>query len=435
VPEDRAVSSSADAVNRAETLRYGWNTFPWPRLEGQVWKLQKRIYRASQRGDTRRVHQLQRLLVHSTSAKLLATRRVTQDNSGKKTAGVDGKVALTPEERIDLASSLSIRGRSLPVRRVWIPKPGKDELRPLGIPVIRDRARQALMKLALEPEWEARFEPNSYGFRPGRSCHDAIEAIFRLTSSKTAYVLDADIAGCFDNIDQSALLAKLRTIPSFRRISREWLKAGVLDGNVFQATDRGTPQGGVISPLLANIALHGLEAETKAALLPDLRRAEKARRGRPTLYPGAYSIVRYADDFVVVHRTHEVILKAREVIGEWLKGMGLELKPSKTRICHTLEDLGDTPAGFDFLGFHVRQHKVRDRRSGFKVIIRPSRKGVKRHLSSIREELRRMRGAPQEAVIRKLNPLVKGWSRYYCTVVSRKTFEACDHRMHQKLWR
>lgn len=433
--EDRAASSGQHVMSRAGQPRYEWNALPWPELEGKVFKLQKRIYRASSRGDVRLAHSLQRLLVKSTSAKLLAVRRVTQDNSGKRTAGVDGKLALAPKERVELASTLDHRGKSLPVRRVWIPKPGKEEQRPLGIPVIRDRARQALVKLALEPEWEARFEPNSFGFRPGRSCHDAIEAIFDVTKNKTAYVLDADIAGCFDNIDHAALLAKLRTMPAFRRVIRGWLRAGVLDGNVFQETDRGTPQGGVISPLLANIALHGLETDTRAALLPELRRVEKEKRGASGLNPGVYRVIRYADDFVVVHHNREIVLRARGVIGDWLKGIGLELKPSKTRLCHTMERLEEEPPGFDFLGFHVQQVAARDRRQGFKLLIRPSRKAVKRHLLSIREELRRLRGAPQEAVIRKLNPIVKGWSRYYCTAISRKVFERCGHLMHQKLWR
>jgi RNA-directed DNA polymerase len=434
--EGRVAGSSAEVMSPAEAPRYEWNATPWPRLESGVFKLQKRIYRASLRGDTRMVHRLQRLLVNSNSAKLLAARRVTQDNSGKKTAGVDGKLALTPKERMELASTLAIKGKSLPVRRVWIPKPDKDEKRPLGIPVIRDRARQALLKLALEPEWEARFERNSYGFRPGRSCHDAIEAIFDATTKKTAYVLDADIAGCFDNIDQSALLAKMRTFPTFRRVVRGWLKAGVLDGTVFQETDRGTPQGGVISPLLANIALHGLETETRKALLPALRQSEKRRRGGTSLNAGVfYSVIRYADDFVVIHHDLEIILMARKAIEEWLMGMGLELKPSKTRIRHTMETMGEEPAGFNFLGFHVQQVRASDRRKGWKLLIRPSREGVKRHLAAIRQELRRMRGAPQEAVIQRLNPIVKGWSRYYNTAISRKVFEACDHEMHQKLWR
>lgn len=229
-------------------LRYEWNELPWPRLESNVFKLQKRIYRASERDDSQTMHKLQRLLINSTGARLLAVRRVTQDNQGKKTAGVDGVAALTGSERIELAATLKLEQKSRPVRRVWIPKPGKDEKRPLGIPPMVDRARQALVKMALEPQWEAKFEPNSYGFRPGRSCHDAIEAIYGAIKNKNAYVLDADIAGCFDNIEHQALLGKLETFPTLNRVIKGWLKAGIMEDNVFHEVERGTPQGGVITP-------------------------------------------------------------------------------------------------------------------------------------------------------------------------------------------
>jgi RNA-directed DNA polymerase len=204
---------------------------------------------------------------------------VTQDNRGKKTAGVDGIKSLNPQQRLHLAQTLTLPQTASPTRRVWIPKPGKEEKRPLSIPTIHSRAQQALAKLALEPEWEARFEPNSYGFRPGRGCHDAIAAIFHAICQKPKYVLDADIAKCFDRINHQALLDKLQTFPKMDRAIRAWLKAGVLDGEELYPTDEGVPQGGPISPLLANIALHGLE-EAVAVDHP------KAR------------VIRYADDLV-----------------------------------------------------------------------------------------------------------------------------------------
>src|SRR5262245_24154285 len=225
-----------------------WASIPWRKLEKTVYRLQKRIFRASCRGDVRAVHSLQRLMMKSEAARCLAVRRVTQDNQGKHTAGIDGVKSVPPGQRRLLVERLrnpeEIRPR--PVRRVWIPKPGKAEKRPLGIPVMLDRAHQALVKLGLEPEWEARFEPNSYGFRPGRSVHDAIGAIFGATCQKEKYVLDADIAGCFDNIAHQPLLDKLTTYPKLRRTIKGWLRTGVMAGNILEATERGSPQGGVI---------------------------------------------------------------------------------------------------------------------------------------------------------------------------------------------
>jgi RNA-directed DNA polymerase len=253
---------------------YGWRDLPWKRFERRVFKLQKRIYRASLRDDVRAVHKLQKLLLSSFVAKCLAVRRVTQDNRGKRTAGVDGVASLTPHQRLKLAEGLTLKGKAKPLRRVWIPKPGSKEKRPLGIPTMRDRALQALAKLALEPEWEARFEPNSYGFRPGRSCHDAIEAVFNTVNRKPRYVLDADIEGCFERINHEVLITKLSTFAVLRRAVKGWLKAGIMDGETPFPTAEGTPQGGVISPLLANVALHGLEGHITSSF--------PAHRGNPS---------------------------------------------------------------------------------------------------------------------------------------------------------
>jgi RNA-directed DNA polymerase len=228
---------------------YGWNTLCWKKIERVVFKLQKRIYRAQRRGDSKLVRSLQRLLMKSRSAKLLAIRRVTQDNRGKATAGVDGVKSLTPAERLDLAATLSLTSQAAPARRVRIPKPGTEETRPLGIPTLQDRALQAVVKLAVEPQWEARFEPNSYGFRPGRSPWDAIGALYVLINQKAKWVLDADITKCFDRINHDALLRKLNTSPSLRRQIRAWLRAGVMDQGEWFPTEEGTPQGGPLTPL------------------------------------------------------------------------------------------------------------------------------------------------------------------------------------------
>ncbi len=233
---------------RGFTPQSEWNKINWRKLEIIVFKLQKRIYRASSRGDSRVVRKLQKTLMKSWSAKMIAVRKVTQQNKGKKTAGIDGKKALTSKQRLTLVANLKLYKKPQPTRRVWIDKPGRNEKRPLGIPTIYDRALQALTKLALEPEWEAVFEPNSYGFRPGRSCHDAIEAIFNGINKMPKWVLDADISKCFDKINHDLLLEKLNTYPSMKRLIKNWLKAGVVDDNTFNPTDEGTPQGGIISP-------------------------------------------------------------------------------------------------------------------------------------------------------------------------------------------
>lgn len=415
---------------------YEWKNLPWNKYERKVFKLQKRIYQAARRGDTRTVHRLQRLLVKSWSARCLAVRRVTQDNQGKRTAGIDGIKALSPVERMTLARELNLRRKASPTRRVWIPKPGTQEKRALGIPVMHDRALQTLVKLVLEPEWEARFEPNSYGFRPGRSCHEAIEAIYLSIKQQPKYVLDADIAKCFDRIDHQRLLEKLRTAPTTRRMIKAWLQAGVMDGKELFPTTAGTPQGGPLSPLLANIALHGLETAIKTAFPVSTYREGHRISWQPT-------VVRYADDFVILHRDLAVIEKSKLIATAWLADMGLELKPSKTRITHTLETHNGT-TGFDFLGFNVRQYPVGKTHSGrnakgellgFKTLIKPSKKAIRRHEEILGEIVRRHRAAPQAALIAKLNPVIQGWTRYYSTVAAKKVFAHLAHQTYLKLRR
>ncbi|WP_375514384.1 group II intron reverse transcriptase/maturase [uncultured Nostoc sp.] len=330
-----------------------------------------------------------------------------------------------------------------PTRRVWIPKPGTEEKRPLGIPTMFDRALQALVKLALEPEWEARFEPNSYGFRPGRSCHDAIGAIFCAIKQKNKYVLDADISKCFDRINHDVLLKKLNTYPTLRRQIRAWLKAGFLDGKSLFPTDEGTPQGGVISPLLANVALHGLE-ELIMGLAPkfDMKRPDNTQMSiRDKLK--SISLIRYADDFVVVHQNLEVIRLCKTEIEKWLSDIGLELKPSKTRLAHTLNKLEDEEPGFNFLGFNVRQFpvgkhnsgKVKGKILGFKTIITPSKESQKRHYRKVAEVIENSRGLDQATLIMKLNPIIRGWCNYFSTVVSQKIFERLWHLVVWKLFK
>ncbi len=398
---------------------YEWRTIPWRKLERAVFKLQKRIYRAASRGDKRKVRKLQRLLVKSWSAKCLAVRRVTQDNQGKKTAGVDGIKSLSQVERLEMVGKLKVHSSAKPARRVWIPKPGRTEKRPLGIPIMYDRALQGLVKQAIEPEWEAYFEPNSYGFRPGRGCHDAIQAIFASIVFKPKWVLDADIAKCFDRINHAALLGKLNTSPTFRKQIRAWLKAGVVDRGEFHNTFEGTPQGGVISPLLANIALHGLEDHVLGTLTQSVAQRQ------------ALTVIRYADDFVVMHKDLHVVEAAQRLINEWLSHMGLELKPEKTRLTHTLT--GDEP-GFDFLGFNIRQYPVGQRKSGrhrgqllgYKNLIKPSKKSIEKHKERLSEIVTKHLGVTQAVLIYKLNPVIRGWANYFRTGASKETFSEID---------
>jgi RNA-directed DNA polymerase len=399
------------------TSNVEWKDVDWHKAEYAVFKLQKRIYRASSVGDIKAVRKLQKRLTRSYHAKCLAVRKVSQDNQGKKTAGVDGIKSLSPKERLKLVGQLKLTGKSKPTRRVWIPKPGTTEKRPLGIPTMFDRALQALVKLALEPEWEAKFEDRSHGLRPGRSAQDAIGEIFLCISKKSKWVLDADIAKCFDRIDHNALLRKVNTYPTMAKQIKAWLKSGVIDRHSFEETEKGTPQGGVISPLLANIALHGLEECVSQGILKDGQ------------------LIRYADDFVYLHEFKGAIDKARWKIDKFLADMGLEVKEAKTQVVHTSE-------GFDFLGFNIRQYPVGQYRAaknthgknlGFKTLIKPSNEAIKRHLKKIGETIDKHHNAPQAALITRLNPVIRGWCNYYSSVVSKEAFTKSDFLMFQKL--
>ncbi|MFP3021629.1 MAG: group II intron reverse transcriptase/maturase [Wolbachia sp.] len=432
------MNSSEDVMSQ-QKVRYEWNEIPWRKLEKSSFKLQKRIYRASKCNDIKKMHNLQRLLLKSTSARTLAVRKVTQDNRGKKTAGIDGKAKLDQKERLLLACSLDIREKAKPSRRVWIPKPGKPlERRPLGIPTIADRAKQTLVKMALEPEWEGKFEPNTYGFRPGRSCHDAIEAIFQALTKKTAFVLDADIAGCYDNIDHNALLEKLNTTSTLKRIIKGWLKAGVMENQIFKPTKSGTIQGGTISPLLACVTLHGLENYLKETMADEIVISCKKKKPGKAYRREAkrsLSVIVYADDLVVLHESEEIVLKAKTLIEAWLKTVGLELKSSKTRVSHTLRPLNGIKPGFDFLGFTIRQYPTRKNKMSYKTIIKPSLSSIKQHALAIKYKLREMRGVPQGAVIKNLNPIIRGWCQYYVPAVSSKIFSLLNSCVFRKVWK
>jgi RNA-directed DNA polymerase len=405
------VAAGAVVVNGPEDKSLNWEGVDWRTAEGEVRRLRQRIFTASQAGDLKKVRSLQKLMLRSWSNTLVSVRRVTERNAGRATAGIDGETALAPRDRAELAVEThrqTTPWHALPVKRVYVPK-GNGKWRGLGIPVLRDRVLQARVTNALEPEWEARFEPRSYGFRPGRGCHDAIEAIYwtlKGTSSKRQWVLDADLAAAFDRIDHARLLGQLGMFPG-RRLVRQWLKAGVVERGRFAPTEEGTPQGGVVSPLLLNIALHGMEQDA------GVRYVKLGPHGAATA-AGSPVIVRYADDLVALCHSRDQAELVRDRLSEWLAPRGLVFNEDKTTIVHLTK-------GFDFLGFGVRRY-----RSG-KLLIKPSKHAVKRIRKRLAVEMRSLRGSNATAVIARLGPIIRGWAAYYRGAVSKEVFSTLDH--------
>jgi RNA-directed DNA polymerase len=387
-----------------------WHGIDWVKAHQTVRRLQTRIAKAVKAGRWGKVKALQWLLTHSFSGKAMAVKRVTE-NRGKRTAGVDGQTWTTPDTKAKAVLSLSRRGYNpSPLRRVFIPKTNGKQ-RPLGIPTMKDRAMQALHLLALLPVAETTADPNSYGFRPGRASRDAAEQCFgALSNSYNAqWVLDADIAGCFDNISHDWLVAN---IPMDTAILRKWLKSGFVWKTQLFPTDAGTPQGGIISPTLANMTLDGMEKELRRRF--GARGSEKSKKHK-------VNFIRYADDFVITGISREILEQAKSMMEVFLADRGLSLSPEKTRIVHIDE-------GFDFLGWNIRKYDG-------KLLIKPAEKNVKSFLVKVRDVIKTGRTAKQEDLIGKLNPIIRGWANYHQNQVSKQTFQKVDHLIWDQLWK
>jgi RNA-directed DNA polymerase len=399
-----------------KTLATAWYFVSWDKVYKIVRSLQKRIAKAISEGNRNKARALQWLLSHSFAAKLLAVKRVTE-NSGKNTPGVDGVLWKSPVQKVKAAKSLSRKGYIVkPLRRVYIKKKNGKE-RPLGIPTMKDRAMQALFLSALDPVSETTADFSSYGFRRKRSCHDAVERCYiHLSRNDSAtWILEGDIKGCFDNISHDWII---NNILIDKQIVTKWLKAGFIDKNKLFPTKEGTPQGGIISPTLANMVLDGLEEAIYKCVNTRIRKYDGCRRNHHKIH-----FVRYADDFIVTGSSVDILRNVvKPVIAEFLAARGLTLSETKTKIT-------DVYAGFDFLGQNIRKY------SNGKLLIRPSKENFKAVLSKIKQIITDHKGNPTVILIRRLNSVITGWTNFHRHIAAYKYFRDLDRFIWFYLWK
>lgn len=414
---NHSMTEKSEKLSDREKLEFQWKTIDWKKAENEVNRLQIRIAKATQEKKWNTVKRLQYLLTHSYYAKALAVRKVTT-NKGRNTSGVDKELWTTIASKMRAVLSLTDKNyKSKPLRRVFIKKKDKKAKRPLGIPCMYDRAMQALYALALDPVSEVTADTKSFGFRKNRCTQDACEWIFHALSRKVSaeWVLEGDIKGCFDHISHEWLI---ENIPMDKSVLKQFLKAGFVFENKLFPTDDGTPQGGIISPILANMALDGMQK-----VLSD--RFHTNRLGKVDLrFRNAHKVnlVRYADDFIVTAATKEIAQEAKELIREFLKTRGLELSEEKTTITHIND-------GFDMLGWTFRKFKG-------KLIVKPSKKSIKNFVASLSETiLKRGKAWKQEVLIEKLNQQIRGWTNYHQSVCASETFAHIDYVLFELLWR
>jgi len=398
-----------------------WSAIKWYKIEKYIDKLQKRIYHAESVNDYRKVRGLQRTLFRSNAALLLSIRRVTQKNKGKRTPGIDGVRVLSDKERGKLFDTMKHMNIKLhnpkPAYRKYILKKN-GKYRSLGIPVIKDRIYQEITRMALEPQAEAKFEPTSYGFRPRRRPHDAVKRImYNIQGGNWCWVFEGDFKSCFDTLDHDFILKQIKGFPLYDLVEK-FLKAGYVDNDVFYNTNKGTPQGAILSPLLANIALDGME---KVLNITYEKYTDK--NGKTTYRSkGKYRVVRYADDFVIFAKSKEDIDAIPEILVPYLNERGLELAEDKTRIIHICK-------GFDFLGFNFRRYKTKD---GFIHLSKPSKDSIMHFKSKIMDIFRTSHGHNVGVLIKRLNPLIRGTANYWKPTVAKEIFAKLDHYLWEK---